>query len=163
LVISAPQKQRARSFFVCVGSFRLSSCIRYFQAAQSRFWRHSSKCASVRVDRSRFHASSNSTRASSNVSPVPLVCCPGIAPGGETAGPAPLRLGERCAGTQADVADVGVAEVDEPALAVTLVWPAGKFSHTGTGGKVPVSTSPTLPCQLGRHGVSTHTGRFAIC
>ena len=53
---------------------------------------------------------------------------PGNAARIETAGPGPLRLRNRDAVTQADVADADVAEIDEPALAVlTLVWPAGKF------------------------------------
>jgi hypothetical protein len=133
LVISKPQKQRAKSFFVCVGSFRPFTCIRYFHAFQSRFWRHSSKCASVRVGRSRFHASSNSARAS-NVSPVPLVCCPGSQPGQKPQVHAHCDSGNRNAGTNSDVADADVAEVDDPAAVRTLGWSAGKFGH---GKKLP--------------------------
>jgi hypothetical protein len=46
---------------------------------------------------------------------------PGIAARIETAGLAPLRLQNRDAGTQADVADADVAKIDEPALVVMTV------------------------------------------
>jgi hypothetical protein len=128
-------------------------CIRYFHAFQSWFWRHSSKCASVRVGRSRFHASSNSARAS-NVSPVPLVCCPGSQPGQKPQVHAHCDSGNRNAGTNSDVADADVAEVDDPAAVRTLCWSAGKFGHAkklpdfltnGTGASARSHTVITWP------------------
>jgi hypothetical protein len=95
------KKQRAKPFFVCVGSFRPLSCKRYFHAVKSRFWRRSSKCASVRVGRNRFHASSNSAFASSNVTGS-ISRLSGIAARIETAVPAPPVLVDRDAGTVSD-------------------------------------------------------------
>ena len=81
MVISAPQKQRARPSAVWVGSLQPASHIPYFRAVDARCYRYSRKSASVRFERNTDHAFSNAARAASKSVAVPLVASPGLLPG----------------------------------------------------------------------------------
>jgi hypothetical protein len=78
IMISTPQKQRARPSAVCVGSLQPASHMAYFHAVDARWRRYSRKSASVRFARKTDQALSNAVRAASNEAAVPWLPSPGF-------------------------------------------------------------------------------------
>jgi hypothetical protein len=116
-------------FGFCEGIRSPRARIAYFRAVQSRWSRHSSKLASLKVGRISRQVASKPARAPSKSTAVPFRIVARLHTWIEPATPFPLFDVDRAAGAARDRADLDVTIVDVPAILALRVASAGEGGH----------------------------------